>query len=156
MKVSVTPLLHCTAWSQTKERAMPKGRAAPLPRTAQSRKPASGARSQSVKGLCKACWTTDSPQWRKGPDDYDELCNACGTKCGRCVKQTNAKGWADYVSRKRTAQNHHLQLKYHHERQLESLTRLLNCQEQLSSQQPRAPYPQSEALLTQQKAYQVQ
>ena len=37
---------------------MPKGRAAPLPRTAQSRKPASGARSQSVKGLCKACWTT--------------------------------------------------------------------------------------------------
>ncbi len=40
------------------------------------------------------------------------------------------------VSRKRTAQNHHLQLKYHHERQLESLTRLLNCQEQLSSQQP--------------------
>ncbi len=40
------------------------------------------------------------------------------------------------VSRKRTAHDHHLQLKYHHERQLESLTRLLNCQDRLSPPQP--------------------
>lgn len=48
--------------------------------------------------LTVLCLAADSPQWRKGPDDYDELCNACGTKWSRCVKQTNAKGWADYVS----------------------------------------------------------
>ena len=45
------------------------------------------------------------------------------------------------VSNKRTALDHHSELMNHHERQLESLTRLLNSQDQLSPPQPLSDWP---------------
>jgi transcription elongation factor Elf1 len=32
----------------------------------------------ALEFLCKECGTTDSPEWRKGPQGSKTLCNACG------------------------------------------------------------------------------
>lgn len=42
-------------------------------------------RRKRLKGeyLCTDCGTSDSPEWRKGPDGPKTLCNACGCKSPR-------------------------------------------------------------------------
>jgi hypothetical protein len=37
--------------------------------------------------FCFLCETTDTPQWRRGPDGRVTLCNACGIRYGKCKKE---------------------------------------------------------------------
>jgi hypothetical protein len=40
----------------------------------------SGDSTKPHPGACNHCGETESPQWRKGPQDKPHLCNACGTR----------------------------------------------------------------------------
>jgi len=37
-------------------------------------------------GQCRMCGTTESPEWRRGPNGVKNLCNACGLKAKKMVK----------------------------------------------------------------------
>ena len=60
-----------------------------------------------VKPICSTCQTSDTPIWRKGPDD-EVLCNSCGLKQtanggAESKSDSNGKG-----TRKRTSKSHAL------------------------------------------------
>jgi len=38
-------------------------------------------------GKCYHCGTTDSPEWRKGPEGANTLCNACGLRFATITKK---------------------------------------------------------------------
>lgn len=38
-----------------------------------------GKQQQPKVGMCSFCGETDSPMWRKGPEEYPHLCNRCDT-----------------------------------------------------------------------------
>lgn len=38
------------------------------------------------KQECKSCKTTQTPEWRKGPDGRNSLCNACGLRWSKAVQ----------------------------------------------------------------------
>lgn len=35
--------------------------------------------------MCAQCQSTDSPEWRKGPNGPKELCNACGLRYAKTL-----------------------------------------------------------------------
>ncbi|KYQ99760.1 putative GATA-binding transcription factor [Tieghemostelium lacteum] len=39
--------------------------------------------------FCRHCGTTDTPEWRRGPDGRKSLCNACGLHYSKLVKKEN-------------------------------------------------------------------
>ena len=39
-----------------------------------------------VQQECKSCGTTSTPEWRKGPDGRNSLCNACGLRWSKAVR----------------------------------------------------------------------
>jgi len=39
--------------------------------------------------FCRHCGTTDTPEWRRGPDGRKSLCNACGLHYSKLVKREN-------------------------------------------------------------------
>ena len=39
-----------------------------------------------VQQQCKSCKTTSTPEWRKGPDGRNSLCNACGLRWSKAVR----------------------------------------------------------------------
>lgn len=43
--------------------------------------------------MCAQCQSTDSPEWRKGPNGPKELCNACGLRYAKtlAVKRADAQ-----------------------------------------------------------------
>ncbi|EFA80914.1 GATA-binding transcription factor [Heterostelium album PN500] len=40
-----------------------------------------------LNNVCKNCNTTDTPEWRKGPDGTKSLCNACGLHYAKNLKR---------------------------------------------------------------------
>ncbi len=58
-------------------------------------------------GPCDHCGVTESPQWRRGPPNKPQLCNACGTRYRRTNHLGNGSGNGNggslpaYSSRKR-------------------------------------------------------
>jgi len=47
-------------------------------------------RKKRIGMLCKKCGTTDSPEWRKGPN-RENYCNACGLKYKKELKKEEEK-----------------------------------------------------------------
>jgi len=44
--------------------------------------------SQASPNLyCKSCGTTQTPEWRRGPDGLKSLCNACGLHYAKIIKR---------------------------------------------------------------------
>ena len=39
------------------------------------------------ESICLYCKATSTPMWRKGPDGYKSLCNACGLKYYRIIRK---------------------------------------------------------------------
>jgi len=37
--------------------------------------------------VCQKCGTSDTPEWRKGPEGPNSLCNACGLQYAKRVKR---------------------------------------------------------------------
>lgn len=50
-----------------------------------------GVACQLKPGLCSFCGETQSPLWRKGPEEYARLCNACGMRYSRAKAQNDVK-----------------------------------------------------------------
>lgn len=44
-------------------------------------------KAQKVGVVCRKCKITSSPEWRKGSDGEPNLCNRCGLKYTRKIKQ---------------------------------------------------------------------
>lgn len=42
-------------------------------------------------GGCHMCGITESPEWRKGPDGLNTLCNACGLQYAKKLRQMAAQ-----------------------------------------------------------------
>ncbi|GMM31755.1 Gat4 protein [Martiniozyma asiatica (nom. inval.)] len=43
--------------------------------------------SVKSKTICRQCGSTDTPEWRKGPEDARTLCNACGLFYNKLIKK---------------------------------------------------------------------
>lgn len=50
---------------------------------------AAAAAAQSK--ICASCGTSNSPEWRKGPDGTKSLCNACGLRYSRTISRMKKK-----------------------------------------------------------------
>ena len=69
--------------------------ARPAPRPAASPPPAPAKerpRQYKPGGPCDHCGATESPQWRRGPEEKPQLCNACGTRYRRGGLLQNGRG----------------------------------------------------------------
>jgi hypothetical protein len=51
------------------------------------RQRAKAAPSSSGELFCRACGETQTCEWRRGPDGYKSLCNACGIHFAKIVKK---------------------------------------------------------------------
>lgn len=40
---------------------------------------------------CTSCWTSESPEWRRGPTGQKSLCNACGLRYSRSISRKQKK-----------------------------------------------------------------
>ncbi|KIO34492.1 hypothetical protein M407DRAFT_63874, partial [Tulasnella calospora MUT 4182] len=38
-------------------------------------------------GKCHSCFSTETPEWRRGPDGARTLCNACGLHYAKMMKR---------------------------------------------------------------------
>ena len=52
--------------------------------------------------LCDHCGATESPQWRPGPEEKPQLCNACGTRYRRGGLLQNGRGSSAKVQGRRS------------------------------------------------------
>ncbi|KAF9435495.1 hypothetical protein BGZ76_006180 [Entomortierella beljakovae] len=50
------------------------------------------AKRTQPPGRCLSCDSSDTPEWRRGPDGARTLCNACGLHYAKLLKRQNAKG----------------------------------------------------------------
>lgn len=55
---------------------------------AQMRKKSKKTKIEMERHVCSDCQTTDSPEWRKGPQGPKTLCNACGLRFSKKQKKT--------------------------------------------------------------------
>eukprot|EP01117_Protostelium_nocturnum_P001350 TRINITY_DN11663_c0_g1_i1.p1 TRINITY_DN11663_c0_g1~~TRINITY_DN11663_c0_g1_i1.p1 ORF type:complete len:246 (-),score=43.18 TRINITY_DN11663_c0_g1_i1:48-785(-) len=53
---------------------------------------------------CKSCGETETCEWRRGPDGYKSLCNACGIHFAKMVKREEANA-STYVPKSVNLQN---------------------------------------------------
>lgn len=49
-------------------------------------------------GACQSCGTSDTPEWRRGPDGARTLCNACGLHFAKLVRKRNSQrdAWGNH------------------------------------------------------------
>jgi hypothetical protein len=71
---------------------------------------AAGARKHSRKRnrsiddtVCRHCGTSETPEWRRGPDGARTLCNACGLYHAKMVKKQGTKIAAETIRRRRNS-----------------------------------------------------
>lgn len=63
----------------------------PTPRASKAKAQPEQRRRHPKHGMCSFCHETDSPLWRKGPEQYPHLCNRCGMRYFRYKKQDPPK-----------------------------------------------------------------
>jgi PAS domain S-box-containing protein len=54
------------------------------------RKQKKKAETSDIPKMCAQCQSTDSPEWRKGPNGPKELCNACGLRYAKTLASKKA------------------------------------------------------------------
>lgn len=47
--------------------------------------------------ICQKCGTSDTPEWRKGPEGPNSLCNACGLQYAKRVKREKEQVISNYA-----------------------------------------------------------
>lgn len=108
--LSSSPVLH----PATSLISTPALAAAPAPPISTSIVPppasAGGARKHSRKRnrsiddtVCRHCGTSETPEWRRGPDGARTLCNACGLYHAKMVKKQGTKIAAETIRRRRNS-----------------------------------------------------
>ncbi|KAF9931492.1 hypothetical protein FBU30_010001 [Linnemannia zychae] len=50
------------------------------------------AKRSQAPGRCRSCNSSDTPEWRRGPDGARTLCNACGLHYAKLLKRQNEQG----------------------------------------------------------------
>ncbi|KAG0303393.1 hypothetical protein BGZ98_006708, partial [Dissophora globulifera] len=50
------------------------------------------AKRSHPPGRCLSCQSSDTPEWRRGPDGARTLCNACGLHYAKLMKRQNGQG----------------------------------------------------------------
>jgi transcription elongation factor Elf1 len=61
----------------------------PIP---ESLRPRKRKENEANRGTCTHCGVVASSQWRKGPQGYRTVCNACGLRWARCVRKLRKVG----------------------------------------------------------------
>lgn len=64
-----------------------RNRRAQVPPNVKARK---RQRTAPGSGACHSCGTTQTPEWRRGPDGARTLCNACGLHFAKLVRKRKA------------------------------------------------------------------
>ncbi|CDO55477.1 hypothetical protein, no similarity [Geotrichum candidum] len=57
--------------------------------------------------VCRHCGTSETPEWRRGPDGARTLCNACGLYHAKMVKRNGPLAAAEILKRKQMEQQQH-------------------------------------------------
>ncbi|KAI7901490.1 putative blue-light photoreceptor PCMADA1 [Cokeromyces recurvatus] len=55
------------------------------PKRKKQKKKKASSESPDIPKMCAQCQSTDSPEWRKGPNGPKELCNACGLRYAKSL-----------------------------------------------------------------------
>merc|ERR1711934_135188 len=63
------------------------------------------SRPKLMINYCRSCGTTDTPEWRKGPDGQKSLCNACGLHFAKMLKRERQLAPAEGSTHKLAIEN---------------------------------------------------
>ncbi|KAF5100568.1 hypothetical protein D0Z00_001187 [Geotrichum galactomycetum] len=76
----------------------------PPPSAAAGARKHSRRRNRSIDDtVCRHCGTSETPEWRRGPDGARTLCNACGLYHAKMVKKQGTKIAAETIRRRRNS-----------------------------------------------------
>lgn len=76
----------------------------PPPALAGNARKHSRKRNRSIDDtVCRHCGTSETPEWRRGPDGARTLCNACGLYHAKMVKKQGTKVAAETIRRRRNS-----------------------------------------------------
>lgn len=76
--------------------------------------PKKRARDVLDSTVCHHCGTSETPEWRRGPDGARTLCNACGLYHAKMVKKNGPLAAAEILKRKQEFHQQQKQQQQHH------------------------------------------